>query len=284
MVLPRVITALVAAPLFLVVLYLGSLPFAVFMFFLVFLALWEFQQMADAGGYATQGMWGAAAGLLCVLSFVFPGARLGGPFQGQAPAFVLMTAILALTARELFRRDKSLSMLRLSTSFLGVFLVAWPLGHMILLRDVRGADSAAGFQLGRNASFFLVGLIWAQDIAAWAVGNVIGRRRLAPAVSPGKSWEGAAGGLLAAVLAAALMREAWMGGTLGRIEALGLAVLLGVLAQVSDLSESLLKRCFGVKDSSQLLPGHGGILDRFDSFIFAAPFLYFYLIISGKAL
>ncbi len=282
MILPRVLTALAAAPLFLWVLYLGSLPFLIFLFVLILLALWEFQAMAEEGGYATQSWWGIGAGMAVVLSLAFPGLKPGSVFSAQAPAFALVVAVLALVLREMFRRDKSLSMLRLGTSFLGLFLVVWPLGHLILLRDLRGTEGPASYHVGRDAAFLLVALIWVQDVAAWAAGNLFGRRRLAAQISPKKSWEGAIVGLAAAVLTAFLLREVWLRELFSRKEIFVLGLSLGVLAQVSDLAESLIKRCFGVKDSSQLLPGHGGVFDRFDSFLFSTPFLYFYLILTGR--
>ena len=135
---------------------------------------------------------------------------------------------------------------------------------------------------GFYAAVYLVVLIWTQDTAAYAVGRLFGKHRLAPAISPKKSWEGAAGGLLIGVLVSLALRELLMKDLFGRGEIVVMSVILGALAQMSDLTESLIKRCFGVKDSSSLLPGHGGILDRFDSFLLTAPFLYFYMISIGK--
>ncbi len=281
MVLPRIITALAAAPLFLWALYLGSLPFLLLMLMLIFLALWEFFGMAERGGYATQSWWGLAGGMLLAVSLVFPGIRPALAFQMQAPGFALVLVIFLCVVREMARRDKSLSMLRIGTSLMGIFLIAWPLGHLILLRDLRGAQDVS-FQLGRNITFFLVFLIWAQDIGAWAAGMAFGKHRLALQISPKKSWEGAAAGLVSAMIVALLAREVLLPNVLSRGEAILLGAALDVLAQISDLAESLIKRCFDVKDSSQLLPGHGGVLDRFDSFLFTAPFLYFYLITTGK--
>jgi len=282
MILPRVLTSLVMAPLFLWALYLGGVPFSLLMFFLILLAVWEFHQLAEAGGYATQSWWGVAAGMGITLSLVFPGVRPSQPFAAQAPAFAQMTMVLVLVLREMARADKSLSMLRLGMSALQVLLIAWPLGHFILLRDLRGTSGPALFQIGRDSAFFLVILLWVQDTAAWAAGSILGQNRLAPVISPKKSWEGSLVGLLAAVVTAIVLREAWLKPYFSRPEIIVLAVALGALAQISDLTESLLKRCLGAKDSSSLLPGHGGILDRFDSFIFSTPFLYFYLIVTGR--
>lgn len=281
MVLPRILTALVLAPVFLWVLFLGNVPFLAFMFILILLALWEFHQIAEEGGYATQGWAGILAGAGVALSMVFPGIRPAVPFSMQAPALAVMLALLLLVFREMVRKDKGLSILRLAMSLTGILLIVWPLGYFALLRELRGT-SGSTMNGGYYASVFLVVLIWTQDTAAYAVGRAFGKHRLAPAISPKKSWEGAVGGLLAGVLMSLALRELFMAELFGRGEIVVMSTILGALAQVSDLTESLMKRCFGVKDSSSLLPGHGGILDRFDSFLLTAPFLYFYMISIGK--
>lgn len=281
MVLPRILTALVLAPVFLWVLYLGNVPFLAFMFVLILLALWEFSQIAEEGGYATQGWSGIGAGALVALSMVFPGIRPTVPFSMQAPALAVMLALLLLVFREMVRKDKGLSILRLAMSLTGILLIVWPLGYFALLRELRGT-SGSTMNGGYYASVFLVVLIWTQDTAAYAVGRAFGKHRLAPAISPKKSWEGAVGGLLAGVLISLALRELFMAELFGRGEIVVMSTILGALAQMSDLTESLMKRCFGVKDSSSLLPGHGGVLDRFDSFLLTAPFLYFYMISVGK--
>ncbi len=126
-------------------------------------------------------------------------------------------------------------------------------------------DNAAG----RANVLFLVIVVWASDVGAYAAGRLLGGRKLAPAISPGKTWSGAAGGLLAAMLvgeaAGGLLAVAPMG------RAAIVAGLLGLAAQVGDLLESAIKRHFGVKDSGKLIPGHGGLLDRLDGLLTAAP-------------
>ncbi|HOW28676.1 MAG TPA: phosphatidate cytidylyltransferase [Elusimicrobiota bacterium] len=282
MVLPRVLTALVGAPLFLWVAYLGSIPFFLFVLFLISLALWEFLQMAETGGYASQGWVTYVAGVLLMLSLAFPGVRLSMPFASQGPAFVLTFIVFLFLFREMVRRDKGLSLLRVAVSLTALFVIAWPLSHIFLLRDLRGASSPDLYHVGRNCLFYLLLLIWAQDIGAWAVGLLFGKRRLAVQISPKKSWEGAAAGLGAALLTGLLCQSAFLGKILTLPETIILSLGLGVVAQISDLMESLIKRCLGVKDSSNLLPGHGGLLDRFDSFLFSAPLLYYYLVMTGR--
>lgn len=280
MVLPRVLTAIAAAPLFLWVLWLGGAPFLTFLLFLVMIGLWEFHSMAEQGGHATQSWWGILLGLLLAMAFFLSSLRTDLLFARQAPAFALTLAAALSMFREMARRDKSVSMLRLGMTAAGLLLIVWPLSFVGLLRELRGSGGL--YHAGRDAVFFLTALIWAQDTAAWAVGKTIGSRRMAETISPKKSWEGAAGGLAAALVVGLVLREAFFQELFGRGEAAVVALVLGVLAQASDLAESLVKRCFGVKDSSQLLPGHGGVLDRFDSFLFSTPFLYFYLTMTGR--
>jgi phosphatidate cytidylyltransferase len=124
-------------------------------------------------------------------------------------------------------------------------------------------------------------IVWASDIGAYLAGRAIGGPRLAPAVSPGKTWSGAAGGLLAAaatgLIASAILRTgpfSW--------QPIGFAVLIGVISQIGDLFESQLKRHFGVKDSGTMIPGHGGLLDRLDAVLTAAPAAALLALIVGR--
>jgi phosphatidate cytidylyltransferase len=150
----------------------------------------------------------------------------------------------------------------------GIFYVAWLLGHLILIR-----------RLGEGPFLiFLVFLVtWANDTAAYYVGSFWGHHQMTPRISPRKTWEGAAGGLLGSV-AAAFACRAWFLDSLGAADAAAIGVLVGVAAPLGDLSESVLKRSAGVKDSGALIPGHGGILDRVDSLIFSTPVLYYYFL------
>jgi phosphatidate cytidylyltransferase len=122
--------------------------------------------------------------------------------------------------------------------------------------------------------FFALSLNWVGDIAALYIGRMIGRHKLAPLVSPGKSWEGAAASMIASVAYGALYFPRLLP-SVPLLEALGLAALANIAGQLGDLCESALKRGAGVKDSGTLLPGHGGWLDRVDSTLFALPVVYF---------
>jgi phosphatidate cytidylyltransferase len=143
----------------------------------------------------------------------------------------------------------------------GVLYLGLPAVALVWLR----ADPEKG---GGWPVLWLLLVVWATDVTAFAVGRTVGGPRLAPAVSPGKTWSGLAGGIVGAMIVGGLAgRIAWGGGAGAAL----LAGILAVVAQIGDLGESLLKRRAGVKDSGHLIPGHGGALDRLDGLLFAAP-------------
>ncbi|HEU0264987.1 MAG TPA: phosphatidate cytidylyltransferase, partial [Geobacterales bacterium] len=149
---------------------------------------------------------------------------------------------------------------------LGVCYVPLLLSHLVLLRAL--SDGVLWI-------FLMMTVVMSSDTAAYYVGSAIGRHKLYPAVSPNKSVEGAMGGLAGSVVGALIFRTLFFPSLpLGHL--LLVALILGLLAQTGDLFESLLKRSFGVKDSGTLIPGHGGVLDRIDSILFAAPAAYYY--------
>ena len=152
-------------------------------------------------------------------------------------------------------------------SVFGVFFIAWTLSHLILLR---------GLPAGQWYMLFLCAVVWVGDSAAMYIGKSLGQHKMAPAISPGKTWEGAVGGVVGSVGTAMLSAGFWLPHLLlWQCVVLGLCIALA--AQLSDLGESMLKRYAGVKDSSGLIPGHGGILDRIDSLLFATPTLVYAL-------
>ena len=156
----------------------------------------------------------------------------------------------------------------------GVLYVGLASVALIWLRG----DGAAG----RANVLFLVVVVWASDIGAYAAGRLLGGPKLAPAISPGKTWAGAAGGLLAAMLVGEAASQALGSAAHGR--AALVAGLLGVAAQGGDLLESAIKRRFGVKDSGHLIPGHGGLLDRLDGLLTAAPVAAGLALVLGRGM
>jgi phosphatidate cytidylyltransferase len=147
---------------------------------------------------------------------------------------------------------------------LGLPYIGLPVVALVWLRAAPDA--------GRSDVLFVLLVVWATDIAAYLVGRIVGGPRLAPSISPGKTWSGAVGGFLGALLV----------GLVAGLAALPLAAALSVVAQAGDLMESGLKRRFGVKDSGKLIPGHGGLLDRLDGVLTAAPAAALLVLITGR--
>jgi phosphatidate cytidylyltransferase len=151
-------------------------------------------------------------------------------------------------------------------SFLGVVYVSGLMGYFILLR---------GMENGNHILFFLFMVIWSGDIAAYYIGKTIGKTPLAPRISPGKTLEGSGAGLVGSV-AGGVAAQLLFFESLPLNHCLIIALFCGILGQIGDLAESLFKRRAGVKDSGSLIPGHGGVLDRLDSLMFAGPAFYIY--------
>jgi len=154
----------------------------------------------------------------------------------------------------------------------GVLYIGWLLSFLVALR----------LDAGRDWLFLALFATFGSDTAAYFIGKAIGRHKLAPHISPGKTWEGAVAGLFGAVIISLLFTlNIPLGLPLGYGQAIILGLLISVFGQLGDLVESLLKRNFGVKDSGNLMPGHGGLLDRLDSVVFAGVvvYLYYFLVV-----
>jgi len=252
--LPRVLTAVVGIPLLLFLIYWGGAAFDVFVGGVAALCLYEYTLIMAIGRRPTQGWWAVAYGALLALAQAFD-----GPVD-LAVAVVLAAALLY----EMAKRERSLD--RLALTLFGAIAFGWMPAHLARIRDLR--------PYGEKMTFLLFAAIWAMDTAAYAVGKTLGKRKLAPELSPKKTWEGFFAGCAAAFGVVFAFRAATPD-ALPLPRALAVALAIAVLGQLSDLAESMVKRAVGVKDSGALLPGHGGVLDRFDSFILAAPAVYY---------
>jgi phosphatidate cytidylyltransferase len=181
---------------------------------------------------------------------------------------MLTLTLLILFLVEIIKQKVSKSLERISISYLGAFLLAWCFAHLLLIRDLRPH--------GLNCLLYLFILIWLADTSAYLFGTRFGKRKLAKKISPKKTIEGLFGAFFVSVPVSLCFNFFAFKTYYPKMIFLGL--MLVALAQLSDLTESLLKREAGIKDTDNLLPGHGGMLDRFDSFLFTAPFLYYFLL------
>ncbi len=268
MLLPRILTAIVGSALLLGAIYFGSLPFLFVVLGIVLVAVREFYTLARDTGYPCYPGLGLFASAAIVLSVFLNGVSFGQVTENQLTAALISLFLVAIVFRSLTRGPQDTSLSEWSVTFMGVFYVAWSLSHLLLIRDLRPG--------GRNITFMLFAMIWAEDIMAYFIGSRWGRHRIAESISPKKSWEGTLAGLGGAVAVAVFFQMSIFKHELKVTEAVGLALLIGLLAFASDLGESVLKRGAGAKDSSQILPGHGGLLDRFDSFLLTTPFFYYF--------
>lgn len=270
----RVLFAVVAAPLVILAIYVGDAALASLLGIAAALGAWELYRMTAQKGVrplTTLGIPLAAAFPLVVHAHYL--RVMSVPLSVLALVFLFVLAV-AIWTRGVEGRPLAAS----AITIFGVLYLGGMLSFAYGLRYHRFTISPVA---GTALVLLPLLLTWASDIGAYFAGRAFGRRKLIPSVSPGKTVAGAVGGLLLTMLVSwllgrvALPDVAQLGMT--TVGALLFGALLSVGAQVGDLAESLLKREAGVKDSSRLLPGHGGVLDRIDSLLFTLPLGYFLL-------
>lgn len=230
--------------------------------FLIGMGLYEFYSLIEKKGIFIYKYFGIFLGVLIPLSIYF---RFE-PTKGWE-LFFIVTATLIFFVLQFIRKDSSQAIVGISTTFFGIFYVSWFLSFLIKIRFLPQGVFLAAFLL-------LVTKIG--DIGAYAVGSLLGKRHLIARISPKKTLEGAIGGLLFSI-SAALISKLYLP-FIPWIHLVAMGALIGLLAQIGDLCESLIKRDCGVKDTGQYLPGLGGVLDIIDSIIFTSPIFYFYII------
>ena len=248
--------------------FIGAIYWNEWTFFLLFLALTvlgllEFYRLLTVKGFQPNRFIGLALGVgLYMLGFAVEQGAIAPDWLFLLPPIML----LALVA-ELYRK-KEQPFTNAALTLVGVFYIAAPFTLLHVLAFLPGRYS---WQIILGIMF----LIWASDTGAYAAGKTFGKNKLFPRISPGKTWEGWVGGMLLSVGVAWLLSLFFS--DLALEHWLGVAVLVSVFGVLGDLVESMLKRSLGVKDSGTLIPGHGGILDRFDSLILVVPFVVAFL-------
>jgi phosphatidate cytidylyltransferase len=261
----------VLIPVVLLITHRGGLVFAGFVALLAALGSSEFVKMAYAGGFRISRLVVILGSAVVSISFYF------GTLQTSA--IILTAVVLVVLMERLARVDVEKYLLSVSLTVTGIIYTGWLLGSFILLREFPGdalkPELAGVGDIGRSLVLLVLILAWSNDSGAYFFGSSIGRRRIMPRVSPSKTVEGTLGGVGCCV-GAALISRATFASFLGLGEAVAAGVLVGAACITGDLVESMLKRSTGVKDSSNLIPGHGGLLDRFDSLLFAGPVFYLF--------
>ncbi|MBP7796183.1 MAG: phosphatidate cytidylyltransferase [Elusimicrobiales bacterium] len=267
MILPRIITAIIGIPVILLVIYAGGFPFFAFITFVIIMSLYEYSLMMKLALKPVDNFSLFLCGILFPVIFYLNGGEYSSIYN-FLPFFISLSVILPWFI-ELFRKEKYLE--RVTYTIAGTLFISFNLSFLILLRDLK--------PYGRNMVFSIIICVWIMDTAAYFVGSKFGKNKLND-ISPKKTIEGFVAGLLTALIfyyfAAGIFKE-----NFSLKEMLLIGLLVSLAGQFSDLGESLVKRACGVKDSSNLLPGHGGFLDRFDSYIFISPIIYYTIIFMG---
>jgi phosphatidate cytidylyltransferase len=259
----RVITTLIGIPLLIFIIEFAPDSVAIGLIFVcMLLALHEYFSMAVRQKQLALQLTGFVLASAVVACFYF--SALFSIFW--LPAASMLILIVALFSRgELKDRWEAAALV-----LFGVWYVGGLMGYMVGIRRIDH-----GGKMGADLLMLLLVIIWANDIFAYLIGRTLGRHKLAPIVSPKKTVEGAVAGLLFGILASYASRWIFIP-QISAKDSILMALLIGVLGQIGDLCESIVKRSANVKDSGGIVPGHGGMLDRVDSLLFGAPAMYYY--------
>jgi phosphatidate cytidylyltransferase len=265
----RVITAAVGIPVVIFAIWFGDPWFTVLIAAAALAGAYEFYHMANFDRREPL----LYLGLLWALALV-----LSSQYKSPDVLPIVVTAVMLISLISLlYRRSGEAAFRNWAWTIVGALYVGWMLSYWLRLR---------GLEYGQNWVYLAMLTTFANDTGAYFIGRATGKHKLAPKISPAKTWEGAAGGLTCAILAAVVIGTVlkMISPRLGSPfvfeywQIILLAVLVSLFAQIGDLVESLLKRNTGVKESGNLLPGHGGILDRFDSLILVGAVIYYYVL------
>jgi len=254
----RVVSAIIALPILTAVVWAGGLWYTLIIFAACVLGALEYHKISPAARSVPVGMLSIAGTILFLLN-----AQLEGKYTD-----IIVTAVIIISLGALiFIRGQIERYLWSLWMLGGILYLGWMGSHFLLLRDL---------EMGREWTVLTMYSTFATDTAALMVGTWLGRHHMSPDISPGKTWEGAAGGLVGGTVAAPVL-ALLLGLSLELLYLLAIGTLIALSAQVGDLVESIMKRSAGVKESGVLVPGHGGILDRLDSLIFVTPVIYYYV-------
>lgn len=253
----RIISAAIGIPIIIGLILWGRLPFFVLVTIIVAVGLYEFYQMLLHQSLHPNLIIGIASGVAFCL-----GALLRGE-KGLEISLIILATVYFLWYLTVLGRPSAI--LDCAFTIFGSLYIGFLFSYLILMYDLPS---------GRLLIFLIIGGTWVADTSAYTVGTLIGKRKLAPGVSPHKTWEGA----IAAVLFTPLvLASLYFFPVLSVSERIVLGLIVGVTSQIGDLAESKLKREMEVKDAGWIIPGHGGVLDRFDSLLFGGIVVYYYL-------
>lgn len=262
----RVLVGAALIPVVLLFVHFGGFAFTFFVSLIALVGYIEFAMMMRGAG-KNASLFAGSLGCF-VLCFGFG-------FGVETSAAILSLVVVVIICEGLVRCSQQEYGGAVSASVFGVIYTGWLLGHFIMLRNPRGNLEYRFGDISASLVYLLLAAVWSYDTVAYVVGKIFGRHRIFTRISPSKTLEGTLGGIGGCIVALLISRASFAK-YLQLKEGILLAILLGVVAQIGDLIESMIKRTSQVKDSSHLLPGHGGILDRFDSLLLTGPLVYYY--------
>lgn len=273
----RIIVGVIGIPLVIALAIIGNIPFLIFCVIVSFLCMNEFYNLFEkpkktpsiitkwAGGFSFHKIVFLIISSLIVVCFYFQ------KFNYVLILYFLM--FLYLTADEVFKTDKHFE--AIGTWMLSIVYISTPFGLLSLM------DSSAFISNNIvNYAILIMAMVWASDTFAYFGGRTFGKHKLAERISPKKTWEGSIFGFIFTIITGIVFHYVFYP-QMKLTHFIAAALIVGVSAQLGDLFESQLKRWVKIKDSSQLIPGHGGFLDRFDSILFAVPAVYIYLYLNS---
>lgn len=260
----RILVAVLTIPILLGLSYWGGIPFLVLILGIGVLAFNEFATMVQNKDQYVNKI----VGILVILVMILNSYFLSIGFEQ-----LMLFGILALLISELFR-NRSSAIQNLGSTLLGIFYVGAFSAAIVSIREFY--TDSSHYSNGGSIVITIFITLWMTDSAAYFLGSAFGKHKLFPRVSPNKSWEGAIAGFIFAIITTTVLKEFFFTFLTWK-DAIVLGFIIGIFGQIGDLIESLIKRDASVKDSSNIIPGHGGILDRFDSLIFSAPIVYLYM-------
>jgi phosphatidate cytidylyltransferase len=284
----RVLVAIIGIPLTVFLIYIGGVAFAIAVAIISSLAIIELFNFFRKKGISPFTKTSIFANLILItVTYLYIHNSLKQESNELLLFALLIIIILIFLLKGLWSKKQG-AMLNIITSLGGFFYISLTFIFLILLREFgnlyfivnRGVSIDSNIIAGKEPDFLISLLIaiWLCDTMAFFVGKSIGKYKLFPSVSPKKTWEGAIGGFFGAVGGFVLCTQfPFLLNDFPISQAVIIGIIIGIAGQIGDLAESKLKRDAGVKDSSSILPGHGGILDRFDSIMFVLPIIFIYL-------
>lgn len=267
----RIVSGVLGVALAILLIHLGGIPFLLAALFLAGVGLFEFFRMVENKGVKPFTVLGILTGLILILIAYF---NKGTSFTLNLFLPALVAGLFLTFTVQLIKHGTENAIQNIGVTFFGVFYVAGLMAHFVMLRNVDSTVIS-----GEAAIWFGFICTWSADSFAYFVGRALGKKPLAPKISPKKTvegfWGGFAGSILAGLVFSLVMHIDPLKGAL-------IGALLGIVGQVGDMFESALKRDAGIKDSGKLIPGHGGVLDRFDSAFFTLTLTYYLIVFFLK--